>query len=255
MGGGGREQNYWPGFVDALSNVVLTLVFVLVVFVFALLITSGKVQQKTVQMVQQKVEQEYAAKMMMSEVSTKQAETETKLHEAEAKLREAVAARDRLAGEVADLRAAYARLESARPLAQQADRSATPSVIDQRIELRTPSSKAGAPDKETADLKGGAVIVITYPRTTVTLNDKTRAELRKVLDSNRGRIGGTVAKIEATLGAETYSEARRMAYYRALDVRNVLLEHKLVPSSSIAISTKPSSEPGDGKIEIRFVRP
>jgi hypothetical protein len=43
---GGKEQNYWPGFVDALSNVVLTLVFVLVIFVFALLLASNKVSQK-----------------------------------------------------------------------------------------------------------------------------------------------------------------------------------------------------------------
>ena len=43
---GGREQNYWPGFVDALSNVVLTLVFVLVIFVFALAMASNKVEEK-----------------------------------------------------------------------------------------------------------------------------------------------------------------------------------------------------------------
>jgi len=41
-----REQNYWPGFVDALSNVVLTLVFVLVIFVFALAMASNKIEQK-----------------------------------------------------------------------------------------------------------------------------------------------------------------------------------------------------------------
>lgn len=42
---GGKEQNYWPGFVDALSNVVLTLVFVLVIFVFALVMASSKVAE------------------------------------------------------------------------------------------------------------------------------------------------------------------------------------------------------------------
>lgn len=43
---GGKEQNYWPGFVDALSNVVLTLVFVLVIFVFALAMASNKIEKK-----------------------------------------------------------------------------------------------------------------------------------------------------------------------------------------------------------------
>lgn len=46
MESGGSEPNYWPGFVDALSNVVLTLVFVLVVFVFALVMASNKVAKK-----------------------------------------------------------------------------------------------------------------------------------------------------------------------------------------------------------------
>ncbi|MEZ5730271.1 MAG: hypothetical protein R3E48_21225 [Burkholderiaceae bacterium] len=34
---GGKEANYWPGFVDALSNVVVVMVFVLVVFTIALI--------------------------------------------------------------------------------------------------------------------------------------------------------------------------------------------------------------------------
>ena len=41
----GREQNFWPGFVDALSNLVLTLVFVMVIFVLALFYLSSKVAQ------------------------------------------------------------------------------------------------------------------------------------------------------------------------------------------------------------------
>ncbi|MBI3446689.1 MAG: hypothetical protein HY055_15345, partial [Magnetospirillum sp.] len=70
MAGGGsdKEQNYWPGFVDALSNVVLTLVFVLVVFVFALVITSGKVKQKSAQMAEQKLEQENSSRKRVGDL-------------------------------------------------------------------------------------------------------------------------------------------------------------------------------------------
>ena len=41
----GRQQNYWPGFVDALSNLVLTLVFVMTIFILALFYLSSKVAQ------------------------------------------------------------------------------------------------------------------------------------------------------------------------------------------------------------------
>lgn len=54
---GGKEQNYWPGFVDALANVVLTLVFVLVVFVFALALNANKVEKQLTEMVEQKKEE------------------------------------------------------------------------------------------------------------------------------------------------------------------------------------------------------
>ena len=39
---GGKEQNFWPGFVDALSNVVLVMIFVVVVFVVTLFYYSQK---------------------------------------------------------------------------------------------------------------------------------------------------------------------------------------------------------------------
>jgi len=35
-GGGGKDSNYWPGFVDALTNVVIAMVFVIVVLAISL---------------------------------------------------------------------------------------------------------------------------------------------------------------------------------------------------------------------------
>lgn len=254
-GSNGGEQNYWPGFVDALSNVVLTLVFVLVVFVFALVITSGKMQQKTVQMVQERLEQQTSTNTRIVEAETRRTEAEARMREAEGKLREVQVARDRLTAELADLRAANTQLEAFRQTVRDKEKAVTPSVIEKRVELdagRPP--KPGESGKESADIVGGNVIVITYPRTTVMLNDSSRAALLKVLETYRARLVGTTARIDAVMGTETYSEGRRMAYYRALDVRNLILEHKLVPPSSIVISTKQSKDPGDARIEIRFVR-
>ena len=42
------EMNYWPGFVDALANLVLALVFVVVIFTLALAVISSKVGAKAV---------------------------------------------------------------------------------------------------------------------------------------------------------------------------------------------------------------
>jgi hypothetical protein len=242
MADSNREMNYWPGFVDALSNVVLTLVFVLVVFVFALLITSSKMQQKTVQMVEQRLEQEHTSFAKLSEVEAKLAETQK--------------ARDKLAADLADLRAVNQRLEAFRQSVRDKEAASTPSVVEKPLELKNAAPAKpvdGATDS--AEIVGGNVIVITYPRAAVMLNDTSRAQLTKLLETYRARLPGTIATIDSVMGLETYSEGRRMAYYRALDLRNFLLEKKYVGNKSIKITTKQGKGQGDARIELRFVRP
>jgi len=249
MADSNRELNYWPGFVDALSNVVLTLVFVLVVFVFALLITSSKMQQKTVQMVEQRMEQENTSHAKLSLV-------EGKLSDAEGKLAEAQKVRDKLAAEIAELRTANQRLEAFRQSVHEKEAASTPSVVEKPLDLKNESpAKSVDGANEAADIVGGNVIVITYPRAAVMLNDASRAQLAKLLESYRSRLPGTTASIESFMGLETYSEGRRMAYYRALDLRNFLLDKKYVGNQAIKITTKQGKSQGDARIELRFVRP
>ncbi|EPY02794.1 hypothetical protein [Magnetospirillum fulvum] len=249
MADSNRELNYWPGFVDALSNVVLTLVFVLVVFVFALLITSSKMQQKTVQMVEQRLEQENTSHAKLSQI-------ESKLSDAEGKLAESQKVRDKLAAEIAELRTANQRLEAFRQSVREKEAASTPSIVEKPLTLKNDSpAKSVDGANESADIVGGNVIVITYPRAAVLLNESSRAQLAKLLDSYRSRLPGSVAKIDSIMGLETYSEGRRMAYYRALDLRNFLLEKKLVGSQAIKITTKQGKDQGDARIELRFVRP
>lgn len=249
MADGNREMNYWPGFVDALSNVVLTLVFVLVVFVFALLITSSKMHQKTVQMVEERLEQEHTSYAKLSEV-------QTRLSDVESKLAETQKVRDKLAAELSEQRALNQRLESFRQSVRDKEAASTPSIVEKPLDLQNPSSSKPADGaNDAAEIVGGNVIVITYPRAAVMLNDTSRAQLTKLLDTYRARLPGTIASIDSVMGLETYSEGRRMAYYRALDLRNFLLEKKYVGSQSIKITTKQGKGQGDARIELRFVRP
>ena len=92
-------------------------------------------------------------------------------------------------------------------------------------------------------------------RSVILLNDRAKAELRKVLARHRAELVGTKAQLRALAGAETYSEGRRLAYYRALDIRNLLIDEKVGTPKTIAISTVPSKDSrADGRVEIRFVR-
>jgi len=254
-GGNDKEQNYWPGFVDALSNVVLTLVFVLVVFVFALVITSGKLKQKSAQMVEQHIEQESTTHKRMTEL-----EAEIKaVIDARDKLTAELAAtrdnRDKLQEQLKEVQASNLALQTFKESIEEKERGNTPSIIEQRVDLAVDASaEKPAENADAPEMEKGAPIVIVYPRNVVALNDAAKANLTKALEPYRSRLLGAKTTIEAHLGAETYSEGRRMAYYRALDLRNFLMERKLVASGDIAITTKQNKDAGDGRIELRFVR-
>jgi hypothetical protein len=254
-GGPDREQNYWPGFVDALSNVVLTLVFVLVVFVFALVITSGKLKQKSAQMVEQQIERDHSAHKRVGELETEIQIIASARDKLEADLTYARQNQEKLQEELKDVLVKNQALQAYKASIEAKERGNTPSIIERRVDL-TVNEPSGAPknNEEVPDTESGEAVVITYPRNVLALNDPAKADLGKVLDPYRGRLSGAKTVIEAHLGPETFSEGRRMAYYRALDLRNFLLERKLAVASSITITTKPNKDAGDGRIELRFVR-
>jgi len=257
MAGGGsdKEQNYWPGFVDALSNVVLTLVFVLVVFVFALVITSGKLKQKSAQMAEQQTVQEKTSRERTTDLEAEVRTITSTRDKLAAELVAARESRDRMERELKELESANRSLQAYKDSVAEKERVTTPSIVQRRVDLAldTPPKKP-AGESEAPDVEGGNAIVITYPRTVTALNEAAKADLAKVLEPYRGKLSGTKTMMDAYLGAETYSEGRRMAYYRALDLRNFLLERKLVSPDAIVISTKPNKDAVDGRIELRFVR-
>jgi hypothetical protein len=60
-GGGGKDANYWPGFVDALTNVVIAMIFVIVVLAISLSFSAQLLAKRMAAKVAQ-LEQEGAAR-------------------------------------------------------------------------------------------------------------------------------------------------------------------------------------------------
>lgn len=250
-GGDGKEMNYWPGFVDALSNVVLTLVFVLVVFVFALMITSGKVKQKS--------NAEAEAKAAQEQVASK---GETQLRQ---ELQDVEQAKEKVSGQLAvakqelqkamqDMQQVKKQLDEVKAQDEAKELAVTPSVIDQKVETTSDSNVTPDRDRPPPKVSSGNVIVINFPRNVVQLNERAKADLSKVLAAHKGQIQGTKAVLDAFVGLETYSEGRRLAYYRAMDIRNFLIDKGAGTKQSVEINTKISKQQGDARVEIRFVR-
>jgi len=245
----GREQNYWPGFVDALSNVVLTLVFVLVVFVFALVLSSDKLRKRA---------QELTESVKQEEVARQNALTEKEALQKEQ--REVLAQLQLAQDKVHELEASAAHLKhqlaAVREQRQAEVRPENPAnLIAARTEIKV---VAPAPDlaKGDADLsRDNDAIVLLFPRNVFQLDDKAKAALDGVLDAQADKLKGALSAVLSLTGAETYSEARRLAYFRGLVVRNYLIDKGLGDGRTIHVMIEPGKENRDGRVEIRFRHP
>ena len=237
--GEGKELNYWPGFVDALSNVVLTLVFVLVVFVFALVMASNKVAQKVLELAELAKEREAQRVVAEGEMLDLRKE----LRDALAALQEARSESERLKKQIEELKKNHV------PGSEELN------ALKEKVQIKVDATPTANDNKEDADVeRGTGVIVIVFPRGIFELNDKAKAELVKTLAGQKAQLAGMNAQVRSVMGAETFSEARRLAYYRGLTVRNALIDQGLGTGKSISVNIEQDNEVGDGRVEIRFHR-
>lgn len=244
-----KEQNYWPGFVDALSNVVLTLVFVLVVFVFALVLSSDKLRKRASELSESVKQEEVARQEALSEkdgLKLEQREVLAQLQVAQDKVRE-------LESSAAQLKRQLAEAREQRPADVRSETQA--NLIKDRTEIKVvspaPDLVKGAPD---LSRENGAVVLV-FPRNVFQLDDKAKAALDKVLEGQGDRLKGALSAVLSLTGAETYTEARRLAYFRGLVVRNYLIDKGLGDGRTIHVMIEPGKENLDGRVEIRFRHP
>ncbi|OFW87592.1 MAG: hypothetical protein A3J37_05180 [Alphaproteobacteria bacterium RIFCSPHIGHO2_12_FULL_45_9] len=235
MESGGGEANYWPGFVDALSNVVLTLVFVLVIFVFALVMASNKVEEKMNQVID-------AQKMEKFEQSQAQTEIQ-KLQEMLAKAQADLKARDAQKDGKSK-----AKKEDTGVLDQNASSEAESpqEIVVQR------SAEEEHQGSSSIVQKGDKKITIVYPESVSNLDEASM----QALEANKDLIAAKEQKnkvmIRSIIGNESYTAAQRLAYYRALSARNFLISRGGIdPTLISSIIVKPDV-PEAGRVEILF---
>lgn len=205
---GGRHSDddgsdtFWPGYVDAVTNLVLNLLFLLTimivaVFMFALELgraTKGGAQQPTKTVGRENV---------TSSAAVKTAESTDPLKENAALKREI----ERLSKELADKTAA----------AEKSVAGGVPKNLDASVPVARPKNGL---DKAVAS---SFEVIVRFADDAVALSPEERERLLDALKP-------VVAKNRADVTVEVpagFSEAKRMAFYRAMEVRNLLMEMKL----------------------------
>jgi len=201
---GGRDQNYWPGFVDALSNVVLTLVFVLVIFVFALVMATSKVEESMEMRIRKEMAEHVAAseKGIDSESST------------------------------------------------VSEGHGEDGISQIKIESKPAEKMKAGVVKIGRSISG---VILNFPLSVVEMDEKSSGQLLEDLENKKESIGDKhKIKMFSIVGREAYSVAHRFAYYRAISVRNLLIEKLGESPENITVSIVTPPQPEDGRVEIVF---
>lgn len=84
------EMNYWPGFVDALANLVLALVFVVVIFTLALAVISAKVAKEAAAREIERMRNEDSRSQLEKDLRAQIAQLQQQLKDSQLKLEVAV---------------------------------------------------------------------------------------------------------------------------------------------------------------------
>lgn len=232
--GGGGEQNYWPGFVDALANVVLTLIFVLVIFVFALAMASNKVEERMRQVEAAENAQKTQANPVPPIDPKVVEDLQRQLQQAQAEL---AGLKGSGKSEVEDSGALSIRETS--NIAQNAE------VVVHNV--TDPNRFEGAVNIQNRE----GMLKIGFPEAVSQMDEKSQSDLTGLINGLHGTQASKIA-IRSVMGNETFSAAQRSAYYRAVNVRNFLITKLAIDPGRITSEIVKPDSTGLGRVEIVF---
>ncbi|WP_175948479.1 hypothetical protein [Burkholderia pyrrocinia] len=213
---GGEQGNYWPGFVDALSNMVMAMIFMVLVFMIVLL--HYKLHQGPSTYPAPATAPSAASAMAKAAQTGNQGEKADRLQ----------AEVERLTRELQQAKMQQSASGSIRPI-QTGGTNNVASVVDHpeaiasKSEFVSSNKDAGRnPPTVSGD---GTVWTVTYEGRAYELDQSAKDRLQGLLASLAPRKDALRIRIlaEASEGVG-YSDDRRIAYYRAIGVRNALLQ-------------------------------
>lgn len=186
---------FWPGYVDATTNLILNLLFlltILIVAVFMFALELGRSSKVVAEKPQEVVEQAVPAVAQPTPAMVQ---------------------------ENLELKREIERLNKVLATAKPQVETAGTPVKTVKATAVMPKPKAGLDKTASSDLE----IVVRFADDAVAL---TQVEHDQLLETLQPVVAGGKAKVVVEVPAG-FSEAKRMGFYRAMAVRNILLEMKV----------------------------
>lgn len=213
---GDGSDVFWPGYVDAVTNLVLNLLFLLTIMTVAVFIFA----------------MELGRTLNLTEAGQKP--TENAQASIDAPAPDSIEELNSLRKRIDELKKEVKVANDARNAQKVLSASVAVPKPDASISLTTPISGGG--------------IIVQYLDDAISLTpaeiDRLRKSLSPVVESGGARVDVVVPK--------GFSEAKRLGFYRTMAIRNLLIEMKL-PATLIEVTVKEG--PVNSNASVVFVTP
>lgn len=241
MAGGGKSSggDYWPGFVDALTNVVIAMVFVIVVLAIAMSYSAQKAAKKMAAKIIEQQEQAGLAKVAVPDIAPPAPTVALK------------------PGVAAGTVPGAAPESKAAPSTQAAPAADAGPTVDAGIPVKTTipvKGKEADPPKpaepnapQPVNIKRAErFLQLEYEATALTLDDeaikKLESGVKPMLDALKANPSAKLTLV--AVGPEMFlSESQRAAYVRVMSVRNQLLTWGVAPGRILTRIDKDARAP------------
>jgi len=236
-----EEENHWPGFVDALSTIVMVVTFLLIILGIVIFVISLQINDPVNQ------EDERSSGIQIAELELELAE----VTQVVTQQTEVIEEREQEILELTESAAQASVVDTGDSAQVQA---LTPieevEIVVTRVDENITSSTLRS-EIETAQ----AVMTVLFEDNAVEMDEASNEKALEFLEEN------DVISSEQKIRAISYydgdslsvSQAKRIAYYRLLSVRNALLGSG-VDGERISVSVRPGSDQGEDKQNINRVK-
>ncbi|MEM6683514.1 MAG: hypothetical protein AAF607_14870 [Pseudomonadota bacterium] len=268
-----EETNHWPGFVDALSTIVMVITFLLILLGLTLFIMMQKVKSAANPDIDTKSDTEQTegqSPVLIADAKAQAQQAAQAMDDAatlQSALKKTQAELAALKRKQADNQEAAPNAPKGRSVAELSEQLRQDEQIKTEDKLTILTRKSDSKVRlkvvsQEVDTSGGAIdvtsaavsIEVTFDQNATKIDSDTGDKIGAVLAQKlaRGEAGKYEIRSIASSKVGSVSEAQRKAYFRALSVRNVLIKRGI---STDQIETRVSlPQPGEAEDKVVVVR-
>jgi 3-polyprenyl-4-hydroxybenzoate decarboxylase len=226
-------ENYWPGYVDALTSMVQVLAFVMMMLAMAVFVLSQSVSKNAVEAIAKAVNADIKPNADVKQMTQAVLDKLQSLASADP------------ASETKKAADSTVEKPAARP-ANPAD-SASDSSAEKIVGMRVGGARTRGEQALTQPPPDAPRITIGFQERGFRIETERAQSLAKFISENNvvERAQAVVINAYAYSGDGALSEARRLAYYRAMMARKQLIDEKVRPET-IQISVKDTADKDKG---------